>query len=119
MFRLMGVCAVVPAMFLLALSFFVLVVIQKTEKFNLRIFGYVVTGLLWAAVLLVLSTGIYVFSSGHPLGRTHKAKMSLGYRCPGAMPGKAIWKMSTGMPMPENPEARPAGCPKMKSMQKK
>jgi len=116
---MMGVCAVVPAMFLLALSFFVLVVIQKTEKYNLRVFGYVVTGLLWAAVLLVLSAGVYTFTSGYH-GKARMGKISSGFRCPGGIPNdKTIWKMYPGMPMPESPEVLPADCPKMKSMHKK
>jgi hypothetical protein len=68
MARLLGLFALIPTTLLLAVSFFVLFTIRKTEAQGLKAFGYVVSALLWAAALLVLSVGIYTLSTGrHPM----------------------------------------------------
>jgi hypothetical protein len=75
--RLIGTFAILPASILLTISFFVLVVLRKTEGSGLKAFGYVVAALLWASTLLVFSMGIYVLSTGrHPM-----MKMMEGMNC--------------------------------------
>jgi hypothetical protein len=66
MSRLGGLFAVIPAAVLLTISFFVLLGVRKAESQGLRAFGYVIAALLWAAVLLVISSGIYMMSTGRP-----------------------------------------------------
>ena len=67
-FRLIGILAVVPTVMLLAVSFFILFTLRKTEDKGLKTFGYVITALLWFCAVLVFSFGIYTLATGcHPL----------------------------------------------------
>ncbi|MDD2703366.1 MAG: hypothetical protein PHC33_05120 [Candidatus Omnitrophica bacterium] len=59
-----GVCAFVPAVVLLTVSFFVLVVARKTEGETLKGFGYVVAVFLWIAAAFTLSAGLFIAVSG-------------------------------------------------------
>jgi uncharacterized membrane protein len=78
-FRLLGLMAIIPATLLLTASFFVLFTLRKIEAQGLKIFGYVITALLWIAALLVFSLGVYVISSGrHPI----MEMMKQGKGCP-------------------------------------
>lgn len=65
MYKMLGLLAVVPATGLLALSFFVMVVLRKMEQDALKVFGYVVTALLWGCALLVFMAGVYKLSANH------------------------------------------------------
>ncbi len=66
--RLIGTLALLPTTILLTISFFVLVILRKSEGQGLKAFGYVVAALLWVSALLVFSMGIYVLSTGrHPM----------------------------------------------------
>ena len=62
--RLSGLFAIIPTTLLLAVSFFVLLVLRKVEEKGLKAFGYVVAALLWASALLIFSAGIYTLSTG-------------------------------------------------------
>lgn len=53
-----GVIALVHAVILLAVSFFVLLAAHKTESRNLKVFGYCVAVLIWGCAALVLGTGV-------------------------------------------------------------
>lgn len=64
MFKAIGSLFIVPATMLLTLSFFVLVVNQKQEKF-LRLFGWAIAVLLWLSAFMVFTTGNYIGSNGH------------------------------------------------------
>lgn len=67
MFRFMGIFALVPAAVLLTISFFVLFANQKVETKGLKKFGSVIAALLWAAVFLILTSGILLICTGrHP-----------------------------------------------------
>ncbi len=48
---------------LLALSFFVLLGVSKTNSRTLKLFGYLIAILLWISVALAATTKIYVMSS--------------------------------------------------------
>jgi hypothetical protein len=66
--RLIGVLVLLPTTILLTISFFVLVILRKSEGQGLKAFGYVVAALLWVSALLIFSLGIYMFSTGrHPM----------------------------------------------------
>ena len=65
--RLIGLFALIPATVLLTISFFVLVVVRKLEAQALKAFGYVIAALLWLGVALLLSSGIYVISTGRSM----------------------------------------------------
>ncbi len=68
MFRILGVFMIIPAAILLTVSFFVLYALQRPEAKGLKSFGYVTAALLWIAVLIVFSTGIYTVTTGkHPI----------------------------------------------------
>jgi hypothetical protein len=73
MFRVMGLFAIIPAALLLTISFFVLFSLRKTETPSLRAFGYCLAILLWVAVAMVISLGLYTVSTGcHPMTRMMK-----------------------------------------------
>lgn len=64
-FKMFGLIAMVHAVMLLVVSFFVLFAMRKIEKQGgLRTFGYVVAALLWIAALGVFSAGAYKISKG-------------------------------------------------------
>ena len=65
--RILGMYAIIPTTVLLTVSFFVLVVLRKTEG-GLKTFGYVIAVLLWIAAALVFSTGIYAIATGKQCG---------------------------------------------------
>ncbi len=66
--RLIGLFAIIPTAVLLTISFFVLFTLHTIKAKGLKVFGYVVTVLLWIAAALVLSAGIYTVSTGrHPM----------------------------------------------------
>lgn len=62
--RLIGLFAIIPATVLLTISFFVLFTLRAIKENALKVFGYVIVALLWAAALLVFSSGIYTVSTG-------------------------------------------------------
>ena len=51
--------AAIIALLLLTISFFVLVVTKKIDSKKLKIFGYVLTSLLWTATIFVLIGHFY------------------------------------------------------------
>ncbi len=66
--RLLGLVAVIPISMLLTVSFFVLIAVCKAENKGLKAFGYVIAALLWLAVILAFSAGLYVIITGkHPM----------------------------------------------------
>jgi hypothetical protein len=65
--RLAGVFALIPTTILLTVSFFVLLAIGRLQEKTLKAFGYVVAALLWLSAFLVISAGIYTFSTGRCL----------------------------------------------------
>lgn len=72
----MGLFTVIPVAILLAVSFFVLVVVRKVDAEPLKAFGYVIAVILWVAVLLIMSLGIYEVSTGkHPVIQFMKESM--------------------------------------------
>ncbi len=77
MSRIAPIIAVVPISFLLALSFFVLLSIRKAETKGLKAFGYVVAGILWLSVLVILLGGVYKVAKGGYLAKCmmHKKMM--------------------------------------------
>lgn len=87
--RVMGLFAILPISILLTISFFVLLSMRKADTKGLKVFGYVVAGILWAAALLVFSTGVYSVATGR------------GSACPvlGMMSGK-MHKMGKYEKMP-------------------
>ena len=52
------VFALVHAVILLTVSFFVLVVTRKNDSQNLKIFGYAIAVLLWVSAALILGGGL-------------------------------------------------------------
>lgn len=55
--KIASMVAVIPISLLLALSFFVLLSIDKAQAKKLKIFGYVVAVTLWLAVLVIVLGG--------------------------------------------------------------
>lgn len=64
MLRLASLFAIIPMTLLLAVSFFVLFFIRKSETLALKAFGYVIAAMLWIGALLIFSAGVYAFSIG-------------------------------------------------------
>jgi len=76
MTRLLGFFVVIPISVLLTISFFVLFSVRKVETQGLRAFGFVVAAVLWLAVSVLFSIGIYVLSTGRiPLKGTMRPMM--------------------------------------------
>jgi hypothetical protein len=58
----------IPTVILLTVSFFVLVTVNKVEDKALKIFGWVVSVLLWVVAALIFSTVLSLTSQGSPCG---------------------------------------------------
>ena len=104
--KLMGFCAMIPATVLVTISFFVLVVLRKIEAGALKVFGYVVTVILWIAAILVFSAGIYMVSGGRQCMMQGKMHEMMGGRMQMMQEKKEMWMQhkgkSAGMPCGEN-----------------
>jgi hypothetical protein len=98
--RLMGLCAIVPTTLILTVSFLVLVVVRKVESGALKIFGYVVTALLWLSAMLILSGGIFTLASGKcPMQKMMMQKQEMV--CRKMMDKSMMDKPMMGKPMME------------------
>jgi len=64
MSKIATIIAVVPISLLLALSFFVLLSINKAQTKRLKTFGYVVAVILWLAVATIILGGVYGLAKG-------------------------------------------------------
>ena len=64
MTRLAGFFVVIPISVLLTISFFVLFAARKVETQGLKAFGFVVAAVLWSAVAVLFSVGIFILSTG-------------------------------------------------------
>lgn len=53
-----------PVIFLLSLSFFVLVVLANVKTHTLKVFGYVIVALIWLTTVLVFAGGVYKTAKG-------------------------------------------------------
>jgi len=75
----MTLCSMVflllPVIFLLSLSFFVLVVLSNVKTHTLKVFGYVIVALIWLTTILVFTGGIYKTSKGMYPGMFMKRAM--------------------------------------------
>lgn len=117
-FRVMGLFVVIPIALLLALSFFILFAVRKTQEQGLKAFGYVIAALLWLGSALVFSVGVYTVSTGrHPMmslmqemARCKMQAMTPRYMpgyMPGVMPGRKQMMMkekSPAKPLPQTDE---------------
>jgi hypothetical protein len=72
-----GVVLMVPAVMLLTVSFFVLVVLGKVASGALKGFGYAVVLLLWVVSVAVFSAGITI-AAGGPMACPLMQKMKCG-----------------------------------------
>ena len=76
MFKIFALFAIVPATLLVAVSFFVLLAVRKTEKDQgLKVFGYVIAAFLWLSAAVVLATGVYHYARGCHMLKCMKAGM--------------------------------------------
>ena len=62
--RLSGLFAIAPMALLLAISFFIMLAMSKSEKKIINIFGCVVVALLWLSAGLIFATGVYSLATG-------------------------------------------------------
>ena len=116
-FKLAGCLSMVPATMLVTVSFFVLFAVSKAEQKQLKVFGWVICGLLWLCAFVILTGGMYVSSMGgkfmdkcRMMQRGHASgMMQMMQKQDGGMgagmrePGKMNNKMMKGM----------KGCPAM------
>jgi len=58
---------VVPAMMMVTVSFFVLVIAHKLDAKNLKTFGYIIAVLLWLSAALVLCKGRHHMMAMHDM----------------------------------------------------
>ncbi len=91
-----GVSLFFPVIFLLSLSFFVLVVLSSVKTHALKTFGYIIVALIWFTTILVFAGGVYRTAKGvcpgmhmkrtmmkHPkMGRMNKGNSSEIMICP-------------------------------------
>lgn len=105
-----AIMGIIPAVVLLAVSFFVLVVVKKTEGSALKAFGYAVAIFLWGAAVVICSISLNALSGG-PRGG-----MMSG--CPMAEMMRTGAKLRSGMPMMQGTHKQmPSGEMKQRLMQ--
>jgi len=102
MLKLSYLFAIVPIALLLTLSFFVLLNVRKVEGKVFKVFGYLVAGFLWLAVLVIFSSVVYrIGRSSVLMERIYQRNMKMGHMGQmmqkNSMPGMAM----SGMSMPE------------------
>ncbi len=67
-FRLLGIYTIIPATIFLAISYFVMLTLNKIETRGLKSFGNFVVFLLWVCALVIFLSGIYAIVTGrHPM----------------------------------------------------
>lgn len=107
--RFLGLFAIIPTAVLLTISFFVLVVVRKTEAQALKAFGQVIAVLLWVGAALVFSVGVYTISTGqHPMmNMMHQmmkqSMMGPSMRAPSTMSGPMMRHQMMPQGMPKTP----------------
>jgi glucan phosphoethanolaminetransferase (alkaline phosphatase superfamily) len=105
MVRYLGLFTIIPATILLAISFFVLVVLNKLTSKELKRFAIFIVILLWFSSVLLVSLGMYIVTTGkHPMFQMHKEMMKDMMMHKGAMMMRQQDKNAGGkMMMPANP----------------
>lgn len=100
MFKMMGLIVLVPASVLLALSFFVLLVLSKMEKGRLRLFGYAVVAVLWIVSASLFSAGFYKVFACNPRGGCSMQEMrgKMGGMMKGPQQGAPMMREQTDNP---------------------
>lgn len=99
MSKIASIITVIPISLLLALSFFVLLSIDKAQAKRLKTFGYVVAAILWLAVLVIILGGVYRFAKGRDQAKCMMQKKMMMHSVQGTpgmhpeqMPGGANTK---------------------------
>ncbi len=97
MLKFSSLITIVPVSVLLTISFFVLFTLRKIEEKGLKAFGYVVTGFLWLAALIIFLGAVYNMGKG-PGGMKYMMhqKMKMG-----SMPQMMQQDNMPGMAVPE------------------
>ncbi|MDD4183784.1 MAG: hypothetical protein PHT53_08230 [Candidatus Omnitrophica bacterium] len=93
-----GAFLFLPVIFLLSLSFFILVVLGSVKTQALKTFGYIIVALIWLTTILVFAGGVY---------RTAKGMY------PGMCMRKAAMKHPTTWKMQKGNSSEMIICPKM------
>ncbi|MDD4955192.1 MAG: hypothetical protein PHP17_04040 [Candidatus Omnitrophica bacterium] len=91
-----------PIIFLLSLSFFILLVLANVKTQTLKIFGYIIVALIWLTTVLVFAGGVY---------KAAKRDRHFGMH-PGMHMGKMIKHPAMGM-FEKGDNAGVIVCPKM------
>ncbi|MFA5336957.1 MAG: hypothetical protein WC330_01330 [Candidatus Omnitrophota bacterium] len=84
---------VFPVIFLLSLSFFILVALSNVKTQALKVFGYVIVALIWLAAVLVFAGGACRMTKGmHPLRPSKKSMLKYPGMCitPGENPSEVM-----------------------------
>ena len=84
--KMAAIIVVIPISLLMALSFFVLLSVDKVQTKRLKNFGYGVVVILWLATLVLILGGINRFVKGPDQGKNMMHKEMMMRRAPG-MPG--------------------------------
>jgi hypothetical protein len=112
MLKLAQLMAIVPIAVLLMASFFVLFTLQKIEKKELRVFGYVVVSFLWLAAAVVFLDAVYKTAQRSvSMREMMQPRMKMEY-----MPPIMQSNNVSGLVMPERSplakDQKPSGCSK-------
>lgn len=103
--KAVGLISFIFTVLLLAVSFFVLFVVRKTETQGLKLFGYIIAILLWICVAIVFSTVISVTLTRRnlhiPMMRGMKSQKQP------IMQGKTPGMMQGGQMKSESPASNP------------
>jgi hypothetical protein len=71
-----GAFLFLPIIFLLSLSFFILVILTNVKTHALKTFGYIIVALIWLTTILVFAGGVYKIAKGvYPGMHMRKAMM--------------------------------------------
>ncbi|MEI6831118.1 MAG: hypothetical protein WCK61_00205 [Candidatus Omnitrophota bacterium] len=95
MSKISSIIAVIPIALLLALSFFVLLSINKAQTKVLKIFGYAVAVILWLAVATIILGGVYGLAKGGDKAKCmmqKKMMMQNAQGMPGMLPEQKVGK---------------------------
>ena len=95
--KMASIVVIIPISLLLALSFFVLLSIDKAQTKRLKTFGYGVAVILWLAVLVIISGGVYRLAKGGNQAKymMHKEMMMHREGMPGMHPKQMPGEMNT------------------------
>ena len=92
----LGMISFFPIAVMLALSFFVLAVLENVKQQNIIIFGRIVAAFLWIAILLTFLTNVYGAISYQRVAEQKRKRAQMPYMKEGEMQSQMHEEASEG-----------------------